>query len=61
MSAASLTSPLGVLRPQPWDSWAVLLLWISRRAFLPLLALGIIPVAVAGQLDGRLDADPDTL
>lgn len=61
MSAASLTSPLGVLRPQPWDSWAVLLLWISRRAFLPLLALGIIPVAVAGQLDGRLDADLDTL
>jgi len=61
MSTASLTSPLGVLRPQPWDSWAVLLLWISRRTFLPLLALGIIPVAVAGQLDRYSAADLDTL
>ncbi len=60
MSAQSSTSPLGVLRPQPWDSWAVLLLWIARRAFLPLLALGIIPVALAGQLDGHLAADLDT-
>jgi hypothetical protein len=60
MSAQSSTSPLGVLRPQPWDSWAVLLLWICRRAFLPLLALGIIPVALAGQLDSSLAGELDT-
>ena len=44
-----------MLRPESRDFWAVLLFWILRRPFLPLVALGIIPVAVAVAVAGRLD------
>lgn len=51
-----------MLRPESRDFWAVLLFWILRRPFLPLVALGIIPVAVAvaGRLDENLAAVLDT-
>lgn len=57
MNAEHTTSPLGVLRPRSWDSGVVLLFWILRRAFLPLVALGLVPVAVSGQLDQDLASE----